>query len=217
MSASPTSELRDLLDSTMASERPRVEKLTIASAIISEVLRRSDMQATLVGGGAIEFHASDIYVTNDIDLVVEGRSRDDLDASLTEFGFSRQGRHWVRGDVFVEVPGNWMSDPVDIVTVGPFQLRVVRREVVLADRIIGFKQWRATAYGAQAVALLALFGRSLDEALLLERVRAGDSEDALDSLRTLAQGDGTVSEESLTIVLGQLHAQRLPGTGGETT
>lgn len=148
------SDLRELLDKTWTGDRARVEQLTVAAAIISEVLRRRGMQATLVGGGAIEFHASDVYTTSDIDLVVEGQSRSDLDGALTELGFSRRGRHWVRGELFVEVPGNVMVDPVDLVAVGSLTLRVVRREVVLADRIIGFKHWRATAYGAQAIGML---------------------------------------------------------------
>ncbi len=66
--------------------------------------------------------------------MVEGGSRAALDAALTTFGFARRGRHWVLEDLFVEVPGNWMPDPVDVIPVGPLTLRVVKREAVLADR-----------------------------------------------------------------------------------
>lgn len=151
-------ELRQLLDDVRAGTRPHAERLAVSAAIVSAVLRERGMEATLVGGGAIEFHAGDTYTTSDVDLIVEGKSRVELDAALTEFGFERRGRHWVLGDLFVEVRGNWMPDPVDVVSVGGLPLRVVRREIVLADRIIGFKHWRTTAYGAQAIALLALFG-----------------------------------------------------------
>lgn len=202
-----SAELRRLLDEAVANERPHNEKLAISAAVISAVLQEHGMVATLVGGGAIEFHASDVYTTTDIDLVVEGRSRADIDAALTAFGFARHGRHWVLGDLFVEVPGNWMPDPVDIVPVGPLTLRVVKREIVLADRIIGFKHWRATAYGAQAVALLALFGSELDEQLLRARVRAEDAEDALHELRGLAAGTAPVTEEQLQQLLGRLHSR----------
>ncbi|HEX9755652.1 MAG TPA: hypothetical protein VGA42_08075 [Gemmatimonadales bacterium] len=211
MTTSDLRGLRDLIDRTMAGEHPHVEKVTVAAAILSEVLRREGMQATLVGGGAIEFHASEVYTTSDLDLVVEGGSRAELDSALTRFGFSRRGRHWVRGELFVEVPGHAMSDPVDVVAVGSLTLRVVRREVVLADRIIGFKHWRATAYGAQAIALLALFGPSLDQRLLRERLRAENAEDALDALRGLAEEGTVVTEERLQTLLERLHS--LPGTG----
>lgn len=209
-----SSELRALFDETLDGDRPHVEQLTVAAAIISEVLRRNGMQATLIGGGAIEFHASDVYSTSDIDLIVEGKSREELDATLTAFGFAKRGRHWVYGDLFVEVPGNWMSDPVDVVAVGALTLRVIRREIVLADRIIGFKHWRATAYGAQAVALLALFGRSLDERLLLERIRAEGAEDALNALRNIADGTAPVTEEYLRALLERLHSRPESDTGG---
>ncbi|MGI9077691.1 MAG: hypothetical protein ACR2G6_10225 [Gemmatimonadaceae bacterium] len=208
-----TSDLKHLLQSALASERPHLEKLTIAAATVSEVLRQRGMTATLVGGGAIEFHASDVYTTSDIDLVVEGRSRDDLNVALTEFGFSRRGRHWVLGELLVEVPGNWMSDPTDVVAVGPLTLRVVRKEVVLADRIIGFKHWRATAYGAQAVAMLALFGSQIDERLLVDRVSSEGAEDALILLRELAASGKGVGENELRNALDGLHPKpaRLDG------
>lgn len=198
-------ELRALLDRTLAGEASHVEKLTVSGAVISEVLRQRGMEATLVGGAAIEFHAPGVYATSDLDFVVEGRARAELDDALTEFGFLRRGRHWVRGDLFVEVPGNWMSDPVEVVAVGPLQLRVVRCEVVLADRIIGFKHWRTTAYGAQALALLATLGSSLDEGMLRERLRAEDAEDALEALRTLAAAGEGVGAVELEGVLQELH------------
>lgn len=208
-------ELRQLLDDALASDRAHAEKLAISAAVISAVLRGSGMEATLVGGGAIEIHASDIYTTSDIDLVVEGRSRADVDAALTVFGLARRGRHWVwgDGDLFVEVPGNWMPDPVDVIAVGRLTLRVVKREIVLADRIIGFKHWRATAYGAQAVALLALFGSGLDDGLLRQRVRAEGAEDALDELLALAADSAPVTEELLQQLLDRLQSRNSPRTG----
>ncbi len=211
-----TSDLKHLLQSALASDRPHVEKLTIAAATISEVLRQRGMTATLVGGGAIEFYASDTYTTSDIDLVVEGRSRKDLDAALTEFGFTRHGRHWILGELLVEVPGNWMSDPTEIVAVGPLTLRVVKKEVVLADRIIGFKHWRATAYGAQAIAMLVLFGSLLDEQLLVNRVRSEGAEDALTILRELAASGKGVGEDQLRDALGRLHSNPTQLSGDES-
>jgi hypothetical protein len=166
------------------------------------------MQATLVGGGAIEFHAPEVYVTGDLDLIIEGKSRAEIGAAFGVLGFERKGRHWVSGDLFVEVPGNWMSDPVEVVNVGPLQLRVVRREIVLADRIIGFKHWRATSYGAQAVALLAVLGGDIDEDILLARLRAEDAEDALAALRLVLAKGAKVSEGELQDLLDQLHGRR---------
>lgn len=202
------SELRAVFDDSMRSDVAHVEKLTVAAAVISELLRRHGMVATLVGGGAIEFHAPGVYTTSDIDFVVEGRTRTELDAVLMAFGFERRGRHWVLDDTFVEVPGNWMSDPVEVVVVGSLSLRVVRKEIVLADRIIGFKHWRSTAYGAQALALIQVLGASLDERLLRERLEAEDAEDAYEALIELARTRQIVGEDELDALL---HALHLPG------
>jgi hypothetical protein len=203
-----TADLQTLLDRTMAGDVPHAEKVTVAAAVLSEVLRRRGMVATLVGGGAIELYAPETYATSDIDLVVEGRPRTEIDAALTAFGFDRSGRHWVRGDLFVEVPGTIMSDPVEELSAGGLRLRVVRREVVLADRVIGFKHWGATAYGAQAIALLAALGDVVDERMLRDRVRAEDAGDALDVLWTMARSGARVSEVDLRNVLDRLHGRK---------
>jgi hypothetical protein len=206
-------DLQVLLDRIMASDRPHVEKIVVAAAAISSLLRSRGMQATLVGGGAIEFYAPEAYTTSDIDLVVEGRPRAEVDAALVESGFTRSGRHWVRSGLFVEVPGSVLSDPVETVSAGGLQLRVVRREVVLADRIIGFKHWRATGYGAQAIALLAAMGSTIDEALLRDRLRREDAEDALDLLWAISRSGEPVSDARLRVALGQLD-RRPPNAGG---
>jgi len=197
-------DLRALLDATLTGDRSHVEKLTVTAAVVSAVLRRDGMETTLVGGGAIEFHAAEIYTTSDIDLIVEGRTRVDMDAALTDFGMTRRGRHWVLGEMFIEVPGNAMTDPVETTMVGPLPLRVVRREIALADRIVGFRHWGATGYGAQAVALLALFGTTLDEAMLLQRLRDEAAADALEPLRLLAQGGSRVGDAELGALLARL-------------
>jgi hypothetical protein len=59
-------------------------------------------------------------------------------------GFERRVRHWVLEALFVEIPAKWMSDPVDIVSVGSRSPRGVRQQVVLADRIVGYGHGRTT-------------------------------------------------------------------------
>lgn len=157
------------------------ERMTLLVATISEALRRRGMVATLVGGGAVEFYAPEVYVTYDIDLVVESASgvldRGRLDVAFSDLGFTRQGRHWVRDDVYVEVPGSYLEDPFEQHQVGPFMMRVVRPEVVLVGRLVEFDQTGHTGHGAQAALLLQAIGDSWDDALLrdlLSRERCGN-------------------------------------------
>jgi hypothetical protein len=73
--------LRNDLDALLAGdELPHVERRALAAAIVSEALRARGLEATLVGGGAIEFYAPGAYATCDIDLVVERARRSCLES-----------------------------------------------------------------------------------------------------------------------------------------
>lgn len=170
-----------LSDESLREPAAHSERMTLLVATISEALRRRGMVATLVGGGAVEFYAPEVYVTYDIDLVVESVSgvldRGRLDAAFGDLGFTRQGRHWVRDDVFVEVPGSYLEDPFEQHRVGPYTLRVVRPEVVLVGRLVEFDQTGHTGHGAQAALLLQAMGDNWDDGLLrdlLSRERCGN-------------------------------------------
>lgn len=155
------------------------------------------MIATLVGGGAVEFHAPGSYATGDIDLVVERRTREAIDEVFTELGLVRQGRHWVRGDLFVEVPGNYMTEPADEFSVGAFTLRVIRKEHVLADRVVGFREWKYWGYAIEAMAMMRAFGEDLDEGPLRAHLRRERCEDTYDLLRAMAYSKRPVTEKDV--------------------
>ena len=74
------------------------------------------------------------------------------------------------------------------------------------DRIVGFKHWRATAYGAQAIALLDALGDTLDETILRHRLAQEDAVDALEALRAIARDlRGTpVTHAALRAILERL-------------
>jgi hypothetical protein len=183
--------LRDVVSNR---ELPHVERLTLVSAILSAALERAGMEAMLVGGGAIEFYAPQSYTTADIDLVVDRATREKLAPVFESLGLSRKDRHWLIGDIYVEVPGFRIDEPYEQFTVGPFQLRVIRKEIVLAERIIGFRYWKVWAYGVQAIDMIATFGAELDESVLRKRLREDQAEAAYELLREV----GVSSEEPVT-------------------
>jgi 5-formyltetrahydrofolate cyclo-ligase len=190
-------DLAALLQETWTSDRPHTERMIWSAAIIGTALHRAGMRATLVGGGAIEFHAPEVYTTTDLDFVVEGRPRAEIDPVMRSLGLQRRGRHWVMGDLYVEVPGNVMEEAVDVETIGPFELRVSRKENVLADRIIGFRHWKAWGQGLQAIALIRTFGGELDEKALRTALRKEGAEHAYGVLRKLADADEEVTTQRL--------------------
>jgi hypothetical protein len=204
-------ELRAALDEVgAAQDRPHVERLALTAAIVSEALRLDGLEATLVGGGAIEFYVPGAYTTSDIDLVVERREPvPDLEPVLHRvfagLGFQKAGRHWVRGDSFIEVPDTRVIDPVSSFDIGPWTLRVLRKEILLGERVVGFQHWRVTGYGAQALDMMAAFGVDMDESILREYLRREGAIQGWERLRQLAASDEIVTEAVLQRVLDELH------------
>jgi hypothetical protein len=190
-------ELRRALDEAWNSETDHAERLLRTAAILQTALREAGMVPTLVGGAAIEFHAPGAYTTTDIDLVVERRTRAAIHEVFTAMGFEKPTRHWVRGDLLVEVPGNYMGEPTDEVSIDQFTLRVVRKEVVLADRIVGFREWKHTAYAVQAMDLIRAFGDRLDEAPLRAHLRREGADQYYEPLRRLALSGRPVTHKEL--------------------
>jgi hypothetical protein len=123
-------------------------------------------------------------------------------------GFKKQGgRHWVFGDLFIEQVSSPVAGPTEEVRVGESVFRIVTKEVGLRDRVVGFKQWEYTAYGEQALDMLAAFGDELDEGWLLDELRREDSLDALEALRELARSDEPVTDEILRDLLDRLRGR----------
>jgi len=202
--------LHELAAAKVASDPvERVKHRALAAVLISEGFRRAGLRVTVVGGAAIEFHAPGAYTTDDLDLVVEGgsdpRSRDELDRIFSALGFAPRGRHWVAGALFVEVPGRAMDDPAADYSVGGYPLRLARPEVLLADRVVGFRHWRYTAYGLQALAMLAaLEDDALDHRWLEARLRREHAQGAYRALRELHASGEAVTEETMQQILERL-------------
>jgi hypothetical protein len=179
------------------------------AGILHAALTGRGLVPTLVGGSAIEIHAPGIYMSGDLDLVIEGARdmvavRDELFLAL---GLSRVGRHWRRGDLFVETVPGPVAGPVEEVEVAGATFRVVRKEVPLRDRLVGFKHWRHTAYGDQAIAMLIAFGGDLDMDWLEPELRREDALDALQALSRLTSSDEPVTHERLLDLVDQLNTR----------
>ena len=191
------SELASALEKAWSGDRAHVERIVLAAAVITTALERAGMRATLVGGAAIEFYSPETYATGDLDFVVEGRTREAIDQTLRSLGMRREGRHWVRGDLFVEVPGSFMGEGTENFEVGPYTLRVIRREYVLGDRIVGYRWWKYAAYGVQAINMMLTFGADIDDALIRAHLRKEGAEDTYDLLLRFAESRTPATPESL--------------------
>ena len=208
------SALRDQLSAVLANGLAReplehARQVGGVASILSQACQEAGLQCTLVGGSAIEIHAPGIYRSDDVDVVIEAPTssglRERMDQVFGDLGLVRAGRHWQLGDLFIEVPGHQITDPTDTVRVGSSVFRVVRKEVLLADRVVGFKHWRYTGYGQQAIDMIAAFGDDLDMGWLEERLMQEGSWDAFQALRELARSEAAVTRDSLSALLERLH------------
>lgn len=181
------------------------EQFAQIASILHQAFSRVHLRSTVVGGSAIEIHAPGVYVSGDLDLVE--RQRHDaaqIAGVFDSLGFERQGRHWRMGDLFVEVPSTVLSDPSEFLRVGSAVFEIVKKEVVLADRVIGYRQWGVLAYGQQAIDLLVAFENDIDEDWLHDKLVREGSRDALDPLKELATTDGPITAEVLGALLARL-------------
>jgi hypothetical protein len=191
-------ELSDALCRAWRADAPHVERLVGAAAVLTRALAQAGMRATLVGGGAIEFHAPDSYATTDIDFVVEGWPREMIGRVFESLGLKPHGKSWVMDDLFVEAPGSSLERRVvETVPLGDFELRVLKKEHVLADRIVGFRRWKSWAYGIQAIDMMEAFGNDLDEEFLRLWLRNEGSEDGYDHLREIAASGIAITPQEL--------------------
>jgi hypothetical protein len=191
-------DLRQALHEAVGdSSLPHVRRMSLAAAIVSTALERAGMEATLVGGSAIEFYVTGSYTTADIDFIVERATREKLAEVFAALGMQRKDRHWYVGDLYFEVPSFRREDPALTFEVGPFTLRVIAREVVLAERITGFKYWKYWGYGLQAVDMIRTFRHLIDEEALRNWLKREQAEDAYDLLCDVADSGRELTEREM--------------------
>lgn len=203
--------LRKRLEGLLAeglSEDPKEHAGQVAkvAGILSDAFGAHGLVVTLVGGSAIEIHAPGIYRSGDIDVVIERTGdatagRDDVFQSL---GLERIGKHWRHGDLFIETVPGPVAGPTEEVELHGTAFRVVRKEALLRDRVVGFKHWRHTAYGDQAIAMLVAFEGDLDLDWIESELEREDALDAFARLKELARSQVPVTHTQLLEVLEHL-------------
>lgn len=164
------SELEELLTGPEPEEAiEHAEWMAHISGIICEAFERYGLEATVVGGGAVEFHAPGAHVSRDSDFVVEPRiARERLGEVFSRLGFRKgTARHWIWDDrYFVEVPSTHLEGESEEHTVHTHTLRVVKKECVLAERVVEYYSTGHTGWATQAIEMIEAFGDEIDDELL---------------------------------------------------
>jgi len=131
-------------------------------------------EPVVVGGTAEEFWTEAEYHETDLDIVVPLRPQD-LKA-LEGLGFIESGRHWVIGNVAVEIPESKLDGDLErthIERIGKGAVRIIGVDDLYLDRLRQATS-REDAEGIEfhsALAVAAAQFRSIDWAYVRERIR----------------------------------------------
>lgn len=129
------------------------------AALVTDTLRKSGIDALLVGGTCVSIYTVNKYVSMDLDFVSHG-SMKAITKSLEQIGFRKKSsRHFVRDDCpffieFVAPPAAIGSEPVT----EPFELTTRYGKIFLLsptdtvkDRLAAFYHWNDVQAFEQAV------------------------------------------------------------------
>lgn len=152
------------------------ERILLAAAAFDTAVRGP---LVLVGGAAQMIHTGRRRMT-DIDMVgpVDSRDRE----SLSQFGFVRDGRHWVCGagadELAIEVPSETLfgEDPPELVEVEGVVVRVISINDLMMDRLVQATDGTPVTW-EEALALAIAAQDRIDWSLVESRCRTAHEED----------------------------------------
>lgn len=134
------------------SKSPRHLQPIALAAYLSEIFNKEGITLTVVGGALVQFYTNAEYKTDDLDAILFGDTKEKLEKVMGQLGFSRSSsyRHFEHSQMpFVvefppapiEIGSRWIRD-VKILKYEKFQVRVLRVEDIIMDRIIAGVEWK---------------------------------------------------------------------------
>lgn len=178
-------------------------RMTMVCAALCEAFAVRGMDATMVGGGAVEFHAPGAYTSEDTDLVIESReggrpNREAIGGVFEDLGFEKgTARHWIRDDFFVEVADTFLEGEAEEYDVGAYELRVNKKEYLFVERLVSYEQSGHTGSALQAIAMVEAFGDQFDTDLLSGLLQRERQEDTYRLVKQLAEQGVEITHERL--------------------
>jgi predicted nucleotidyltransferase len=171
-----TEDLREHLQRAQQTAEKARRQIHFA-AIVAEGLRRAGLQATLVGGAAVEFYTFGSYTTGDVDFVCSARG-EEIAQALEGLGFVQEEdlRHWSHPQL--PIPLEFPPGPAQIgslfaraiqVQVEGLCLEMVALEDAILDRTIAAQEWRDAGCADQAVLMMIAHYDRIDWSLLHRR------------------------------------------------
>jgi hypothetical protein len=193
----------------------RTEQMLEIAGIVDTALRAIEIRPIVVGGLAVAYWTTGLYLTGDIDVVMPHSAQ--IEERLAALGFERDGRFWTlpgRDPVF-EAPGSTLElDPNGHIEVELASGRTIRIQLVEEVLLLRLAEFVATGNADVFQQCLWLLGVSgLDRERL--RARADDESlsralDALSSTANSFEHDARLELWEITDLAKSLRAPGAP-------
>ena len=193
----------------------RTEQMLEIAGIVDAALRAIEIRPIVVGGLAVAYWTTGLYLTGDIDVLMPQSAQ--IEERLAALGFERDGRFWTlpgRDPVF-EAPGSTLElDPnghIEVELASGRTIRIQQVEEVLLLRLAEFVATGNADVFQQCLWLLGVSG--LDRERL--RARADDESlsralDALSSTANSFEHDARLELWEITDLAKSLRAPGAP-------
>jgi hypothetical protein len=176
------------IERVLAEEKRGERRLLYFAALLAKKCDLRKEPFIIVGGSAIEIYTKGKYVSGDVDVVTTAKDR--VCATLLEWGFSRQGRLWIRSDLGMAIDivsdkyTGTMTLTREIST--PYgNVRVAAVEDLLVKRLASTKHWKLPNDLGQALLLLRDYRESMDMSYLRKVAQEYDVVDLLDKILSI--------------------------------
>lgn len=184
------------------------ERSVAVVAVLRAVLRDLRVDPVIVGGMAVQYWTHGAFATTDIDVLLPVDPA--IDHRLGALGFRRDGRHFHRGPILIEMPDSFPDARALLVDVeGPFgrAASMLSPEDALVNRLHEAMATGAFDATIQAIALLGA------EDLNRERLKMRAEEEGLTAALTALETLARRVDSSEELESGEVHEvfQRLRG------
>lgn len=124
----------------------------VLAALLSRLFLEHDVLLTVVGGAAVQFYTQAAYQTKDLDCILHGDWKELNDKTMGDFGFRRTSmyRHFENPhfNFVVEFPpspvevGSRHIEKLAKIQTSEGEVRIIRLEDIIMDRIVAGVEWR---------------------------------------------------------------------------
>jgi hypothetical protein len=154
---------------------------------LAEITSRMRKKPVLVGGSAVDLYTLGGYSSIDLDLIADWK---EIGRVLSDMGFRKDGRYYVRRDEFIEVVASDIGGrrvKKIMLDGAESEILAISVEDLIIDRLCACKYWKSGRDCEQARMLYAGYKQKLDKKYLKKMAEKEQVEDKLTEIKKQSQ------------------------------